>query len=393
MLFSSPDTWLTPVLAVDAVFPRGGGLYFSIIKLILIILFYLLWIHLSWWVDQDAQAVDLPRPLWNSIMLGCGALGLAVVWALPWFWVALVVLLALILVPSLAYVNLRNETVEDPELRVLTWNHICLLLQRYLHLQLGRKEVQAGEKRIPIRFIGKSSNQTRDDTQRVARAQQSKGYKAALEMVYEAIKARATDIHMEPTKSEMAVRLRVDGILQATPPFTRQMGDSVLNIFKVLADLDITEKRKPQDGSFSAQVEDRFVDFRLATAGSVAGEKMVMRILDKTKHLISLTQLGMRDRLREQVHNIASEPHGLLIVCGPTGAGKSTTLYACLNEIDRYQKNVITVENPVEYQIDNVTQIEVNPKAGKTFATELRSILPPGSRCHLHRRNQRSRNR
>jgi type II secretory ATPase GspE/PulE/Tfp pilus assembly ATPase PilB-like protein len=153
------------------------------------------------------------------------------------------------------------------------------------------------------------------------------------------------------------------------------MGDSVLNIFKVLANLDITEKRKPQDGSFSAKCEGRDVDFRVATAGSVVGEKLVMRILDKERAIANLTQLGMRDKMRDTVHGIVGEPHGLFIVCGPTGAGKSTTLYACLAEIDRYQKNVITVENPVEYTIDNVTQIEVNPKAGKTFAGELRSIL------------------
>ena len=223
-------------------------------------------------------------------------------------------------------------------------------------------------------------------------------------MVHEAIQTRATDIHLEPTKEEMTVRFRIDGILQ--PPArlrTARMGDAVLNIFKVLANLDITEKRKPQDGSFSAEVqtaeeprrersdddEDEEtdwptsrkaghpqIDFRVATAGSVVGEKMVMRILDRSR------AIGRPDRaracatkMRDSIHGIVAQPHGMFIVCGPTGAGKSTTLYACLSEIDRYQKNVITVENPVEYHIDNVTQIEVNPKAGKTFASELRSIL------------------
>jgi type II secretory ATPase GspE/PulE/Tfp pilus assembly ATPase PilB-like protein len=119
----------------------------------------------------------------------------------------------------------------------------------------------------------------------------------------------------------------------------------------------------------------RQIDFRVATAGSVAGEKLVMRILDRARSVVTLTQVGMRDKMREQIRSIVKQPHGMFIVCGPTGAGKTTTLYACLNEIDRYSKNVITVENPVEYQIDNVTQIEINPKAGKTFASELRSIL------------------
>jgi type II secretory ATPase GspE/PulE/Tfp pilus assembly ATPase PilB-like protein len=229
----------------------------------------------------------------------------------------------------------------------------------------------------PIRFLGKSemADDESEGKARVARAAESKGYQAALGMVHEALTSRATDIHLEPTREEMTVRFRIDGILQPAAPFGRTMGDAVLNIFKVLGALDITEKRKPQDGSFSAEAEGRRVDFRLATAGSVAGEKMVMRILDREGAIMDLAKLGMRPSMREQIHEIVTQPHGLFVVCGPTGAGKSTTLYACLEEIDRHQKNVITVENPVEYHIDNVTQIEVNPKAGKTFASELRSIL------------------
>jgi type II secretory ATPase GspE/PulE/Tfp pilus assembly ATPase PilB-like protein len=162
------------------------------------------------------------------------------------------------------------------------------------------------------------------------------------------------------------------------------MGDAVINIFKVLCNLDITEKRKPQDGSFSAQVgkqigqgewQYRMVDFRVATAGSVGGEKLVMRILDSSLQMSELAQVGMPDDVQQQIRDLVTKPHGFFLVCGPTGSGKSTTLYACLHEIDRFTLNVITIENPVEYRLDNVTQIEVNAKAGKTFAGELRSIL------------------
>src|SRR5439155_13202321 len=176
--------------------------------------------------------------------------------------------------------------------------------------------------KLPIRFIGKSFNQSEEDKARVTRAEESKGYQLALEMVYDAIQLRATAIHMEPTKDEMTVRLRIDGILQAAPPFKRAQGDAVLNIFKVLAALDITEKRKPQDGSFSAQVEDHMVDFRVATAGSVSGEKMVMRLLDRAQQVADLTRVGMRDKMREQIHGLVKQPHGMFLVCGPTGAGK-----------------------------------------------------------------------
>jgi type II secretory ATPase GspE/PulE/Tfp pilus assembly ATPase PilB-like protein len=347
---------------------RGDGLYFHPLKLLALLPIYLCWVRTGGWIDQDARNLELPATIWNFIYLVCGLISLLLVWLVPLYAVSYLMVLVLYLVPSLCYAHVRNQKVSEEE-RVLTREHL-----RQLFLRKPSKAA-AEKKGVPIRFIGRSFNSNEEDPKRVARAQSSKGYKAALEMVYEAIQMRATDIHLEPTKDDMIVRFRIDGILQETAPFRRSMGDAVVNIFKVLGNLDITEKRKPQDGSFSAQVEDRMVDFRLATAGSVAGEKLVMRILDKSQQIISLTQLGMRDKMREQIHQIVTQPHGMFIACGPTGAGKSTTLYSCLNEIDRYTKNVITVENPVEYQISNVTQIEINPKAGKTFASELRSIL------------------
>lgn len=395
---------VSPVFGADAPFPRGPGFYFHPAKLISLILLYFAWIQTCWWVNHDCQAMKLPAETWNPIVLGCGILGLLLVWLLPWFWLGFLVLFVLYLAPTLAYVSLRNEKA-SPEQRVLTPHHLRKLIRRWLRLDLPEPEEE--EKLIPVRFIGKTLSEKEEDTRRVARLQGSRGYRAALEMIGEAIQKRATDIHLEPTKEEMIVRFRVDGILESTAPFARATGDAVINIFKVLADLDITEKRKPQDGSFSAEVQGglglsppakdndaekeeeeeetvekpravpqkRQVDFRVATAGSVVGEKLVMRILDPSRQVASLARIGMREALRKQVRSLVTQPHGLFIVCGPTGAGKSTTLYACLAEIDRYQKNVITVENPVEYHIDNVTQIEINPKAGKTFASELRSIL------------------
>jgi type II secretory ATPase GspE/PulE/Tfp pilus assembly ATPase PilB-like protein len=352
-------------------FPRGPGLYFSPVKLILLVLIYLAWVRTCWWVDQDARELKLPTEIWNPLLFFCGLIGLVVIALVPWFWLSILLLLALYVVPAYAYANSRNQLVPAEE-RVLTKRHFQELGHRYLRLK--RPKVEQQERPLPIRFLSKSSR-GEVDVKRVARVEQSKGYKAALLMVYDAICLGGTDIHLEPTKEEMTVRFRIDGILQPSEPFPRATGDGVINIFKVLANLDITEKRKPQDGSFSAEVDDRTVDFRVATAGSVAGEKLVMRILDKERQVADLKRLGMREKMREHIDAIVTQPHGLFIAAGPTGAGKSTTLYACLGEIDRYQKNVITIENPVEYTIDNVTQIEINEKAGKTFASELRSIL------------------
>jgi general secretion pathway protein E len=387
--------------AVD--FPRGPGFYLDLPAFVAVVVVYLCWIRTCWWVDRDSRYLKLPVTLWNAILLGCGFLGLLVVWLFPpsMFLLSFAVLFLLYLGPTFMYVRVRNEGLE-PERRVLTVEHLTDFGSRLLRLKKAKAE-DDGKEEIPIRFMGKSAGGREEDPNRVRRAQDSRGYQAALQMVHDALGKRATDIHLEPTKEDMTVRFRIDGILHATNPFSRAMGESVVNIFKVLSDMDITEKRKPQDGSFSAEVygrpkrkpkkkdddeEDgdeappepqapasRQIDFRVATAGSVAGEKMVMRILDSALQMADLKRLGMRPKLREQLHQLAMQPHGLLIVCGPTGAGKSTTLYACLSEIDRFQKNVITVENPVEYNIPNVTQIEVNPKAGKTFASELRSIL------------------
>jgi type II secretory ATPase GspE/PulE/Tfp pilus assembly ATPase PilB-like protein len=403
--------------AAGASFPRGPGFYFSIGKLLFVLLAYAAWLATCAWVDEDSRKLGLPVQTWNAILFSAGLLGVLVFWLVPFFLIGFIVLLVLYLVPALTYALQRNKEV-PPHLQVLTPQHFRDLARRYLRLDMG--EVEDEDRRpIPIRFIAKTS--VDEGESRFQRVEGTAGYRAALEMVHKAIELRATDIHMEPTREEMSVRLRIDGILVPAEAMSRQVGDSVINIFKVLANLDITEKRKPQDGSFGAEVatltpsekraraaqkkkakaskiakakgrrgdeEDddepeappappvtRQVDFRLATAGSVAGEKLVMRILDRSRQVTTLAQIGMRDKLREQVRAVVGLPHGMFIVCGPTGAGKSTTLYACLQEIDRYQKNVITLENPVEYYMENVTQIEVNPKAGKTFASELRSIL------------------
>ncbi len=396
----------SPLFAAGGSFPRGEGLYFHPAKLIFLVLLYFAWLRTCRWVHSDCNLMKLPSEMWNPILLACGIAGLAAVWIFPIFALGFLVFLVLYLAPTLSYVSVRNEQATQDQ-KVLTPQHIRKLLRIWLRLDLAEPD-EPRLRPIPVRFIGKSTQESAEETRRVARLQDSKGYRAALELIADAIERRATDIHLEPTKEEMIVRFRIDGILEASNPFARPTGDAVINIFKVLADLDITEKRKPQDGSFSAEVNSpvepeesstskkkasddddgdadrafhepeyhkRQVDFRVATAGSVVGEKLVLRILDPARQVVSLTRVGMREHLRKQIRSIVTQPHGLLIVCGPTGAGKSTTLYACLAEIDRFQKNVITIENPVEYHIGNVTQIEINPKAGKTFATELRSIL------------------
>ncbi len=371
--------WSAMLLAQSASVPRGPGMYINLFKFVPVVIVYLLWVWTSDWVDDDLKRLgNLRFSTWNSVVFSTGVLGLGLLWAIPIYAVGLVVLLLMYFVPLLTYVYVRNQTVPDDQ-KVLTPYHLGEVANDVLS-KLGMKPMfntgddASNRSGPPIEFIGKSSK-GKVDEDRVVRAQESRQFMAAKELVYDAILRRSTDIHLEPTDEQLSVRYRIDGILHPAEPFDRPTGDAVLNVFKVLSALDISEKRKPQDGSFSAKLEGREVDFRVATSGSKSGEKLVMRILDNAASVGRLEEVGLRPKLTAEVRAIVTQPHGMFLCCGPTGSGKTTTLYACLREIDRFQRNIITVEDPIEYHLDNITQMEINTKSGATFAGSLRSIL------------------
>ena len=370
---------LPMLLAQSPGIVRGPGMYLNLLKFIPVVLIYIMWAWTTDWVEHDTQDLNnLKFGTWNSAMFFSGVLGLTLVLTLPIYPVGLGLLLLAYFVPLFTYVFSRNQTVPDDQ-KVLTPYHLGEVANSLIMKLGGRplfnKDVgpvdRAGP---PIQFVGKGQG-GKEDPSRVNQAEESRSFMAAKELVYDAVLRRATDIHLEPTTEQLSVRYRIDGILHAAEPFDRPTGDAVVNVFKVLSAMDISEKRKPQDGSFGARLSGRDLDFRVATSGSKAGEKLVMRILDSSTGVSKLEDLGMRPKLIEQVRAVVTQPHGMFLCCGPTGAGKSTTLYASLREIDRYQRNIITVEDPIEYQMDNVTQMEVNTKAGATFASMLRSIL------------------
>ncbi len=367
------------LLAQSSALVRGPGFYLNLFEFVPVLLIYLLWVWSTDWVDDDTRELQNVRfEMWNSVVFFSGLLGFALVFTIPIFAVGFLLLLVAYLVPVLTYAYTRNQTVPDDR-KVLTPYHIGEVINGVLN-KMGMKGVfNRGEAAVdragpPINFIGKDKG-GKIDHERVTKAEESRAFVMAKELVYDAVLRRATDIHLEPTQEQMAVRYRIDGILHAAEPFDRPTGDAVVNIFKVLSAMDISEKRKPQDGSFGAKLEGREIDFRVATAGSKAGEKLVMRILDNTASVSRIEDMGLRSKMVQQIRDAVTQPHGMFLCCGPTGSGKSTTLYACLREIDRFQKNIITVEDPIEYHIDNVTQLEVNTKSGQTFAGSLRSIL------------------
>jgi type IV pilus assembly protein PilB len=196
-------------------------------------------------------------------------------------------------------------------------------------------------------------------------------------VIFQAAEDGASDVHFEPQEDALLVRFRVDGVLQEVQRIPKRMMPGVLTRLKVLAKLDIAERRKPQDGriSLNAAAAGRTLDIRVATLPTVEGESIVMRLLDKSKKAPTLEELGMSDEMRRELEVLIRKPTGALLVTGPTGSGKSTTLYAALTEINRPEINIITVEDPVEYRLQGVNQVQINAKAGLTFATALRSIL------------------
>jgi type IV pilus assembly protein PilB len=195
-------------------------------------------------------------------------------------------------------------------------------------------------------------------------------------IIAQAVQDGASDLHFEPDSSrEMRVRFRVDGVLSESTTIPRRMVAGVVSRVKIMANLDIAEKRLPQDGRVSLVIEKHPIDVRVVTLPSVHGEGLVMRILDKEQVLLTLDTLGMRDDARTRFEGAFHQAYGAVLVTGPTGSGKSTTLYAALNAINTPEKNIITIEDPVEYQLQGINQIQVNLRAGLTFAQGLRSML------------------
>ena len=194
-------------------------------------------------------------------------------------------------------------------------------------------------------------------------------------LITQAIQDRASDIHIEPTETDVLVRYRIDGVLKEVQRSPKQIQGGIISRVKILSDIDIAERRRPQDGRMSVTYNGRKIDLRVATLPTVWGEKVVMRILDNTTARLDLEDLGFLERNKAVYEESYTKPYGMMLVTGPTGSGKSTTLYATLNAIARPEINVITVEDPVEYRLAGINQVQVNPKAGVTFAGALRSIL------------------
>ncbi len=194
-------------------------------------------------------------------------------------------------------------------------------------------------------------------------------------MLAQALNDSASDIHIEPEEDILKVRYRIDGILRDRPPMPKYLYSAIVSRLKILSNLNIAERRSPQDGRFQIKMESSQIDIRVSIVPTIYGENVVLRLLDRSSAILSLTELGFSKEVLEKYEKLIRKPYGIILVCGPTGSGKTTTLYASLNTVNSKEKNIITIEDPVEYHLGGIRQIQFDPKANVTFVNGLRSIL------------------
>lgn len=209
----------------------------------------------------------------------------------------------------------------------------------------------------------------------IARAEEAPVVKIVDLIIRQAIEEGASDIHIEPFKEKTSLRYRIDGKLCEIPPPAKHLHLPIVSRVKILAKMDIAEKRLPQDGAILVRINDRSIDIRVSIIPTIHGEKAVMRILDRGSRVLDLSTAGFDSKQLEDVRKAINQPYGLVFITGPTGSGKSTTLYAILSEIKNPTKNIVTVEDPVEYKMDGINQVQIKPEVGLTFAAALRSFL------------------
>jgi general secretion pathway protein E len=343
------------------------------------------WVGACLWVVQDATRVlgrSMPWKLLFTlagtlILLGTLSVGLA---ALP------VLLLLLPLSLSVSYALARRRPPapwqekppsSKPARGLLSRFPLSDRLTAVTHWLATRQRptVPAATPPILVKLLKKDGTPYDNRDPSVSAEQISVAVKSLEGILWRALDVGATDVHLEPrADDEMQLRYRVDGVMQSIAVLKGGMGKPIVSAIKVLSDMDIADQRRPQDGTFAVFSSGRKIDVRSASAPTGFGEKIVLRLLD-TAGLKSLDELGMRSSTVNAIRSLIQRDNGTLIVCGPTGSGKTTTAYAALKEIDALTRNIVTIEDPIEYQLPNATQLAVNNAADLTFAKHLRSVL------------------
>ncbi len=368
------------LLAQSATVPRGPGFYLNIFKFLPVVMVYLLWAKTTTWIEVDSyEPTNLQQDYtkWPIIAFLAGVAGLLMIWLIPFFAVSFLLLLLAWLVPLFLYIHERNPDYAVDE-QVMTSYHLGAVANGLMR-KMGMKgpfnrNVTLTDVGPPVSLFPKVSAD-KIDPEILQEAQDSEALVSAREVLYDAITRRASEIQIEPGPEQTAVRYRIDGVAHAAEPFDRDTGDQIVNVLKIYAGLDVNERRKPQEGLLGAKLEKREIELRIETSGTKLGEKVSLRILDQSGTVTKLDELGLRPKVVAEVKELVNHERGMVLCCGPVSTGKTTTFYALMREIDRFQKNIVSIEDPIEVKVDNVSQNEVNTKAGETFATTLRSLI------------------
>ena len=282
--------------------------------------------------------------------------------------------------------NLKMIVGQSIELKIILAARADLIAAIQDFYTLARSQVfitplapAAAEKPEPVSRASEPSHSKTEKSpnieELIEKAEEAPVIKLVDLIIRQAIEQRASDIHIEPFKDKVCLRYRIDGALYLIPPPSKTLMLAIVSRLKILAKLDIAEKRLPQDGAINVKFEERFVDLRISTVPTVWGEKVVMRILDKAAVPLELSHLGLHEIQLDKMRKALSRPYGLFFVTGPTGSGKSTTLYSALSEVIDPKKNILTAEDPVEFKIDSINQVAIRADIGLTFATVLRAFL------------------
>ena len=267
--------------------------------------------------------------------------------------------------------ELRLKTGFDIETVLATDSAIRSAIEQYYGVTGSMEDVlEAIDKHKLIKLPDNVSAKVLEDL-----AQEAPIVKFVNLLIMEAVKSRASDIHIEPEEDSLRIRFRIDGFLHEISSPSKNMQAAIISRIKVLSKMDIAEKRKPQDGQLQMCIETRNIDVRVTSFPTVFGENVVLRILDKANVILELSQLGFVKEVLATFQELIKQPNGIMLVTGPTGSGKTTTLYAAIQTINSEERNIITLEDPVEYHLPRIRQSQINPKAGVTFAAGLRSIL------------------
>lgn len=372
-------------LRVHAPFGRGRiRSWFPWIRFGIVLVAACVWLRAMRLCVDDARDYDLDEGRWSAWLFFAGLAGILIAIVIPAYLLGAGILLVACLVPFIGFVRWRNRSVPGT-VKPMGWKSLFFRPAEFyrpsrradgrLKSEPSKDSKMTSDNLPDVVLLGNTLTSRDTDARLTEHARHSQGFRSAMQLIEQAVTRRATDLHIHTAEQEVTVRMRVDGELRQVDSLDTDTGLSTINVIKVLADLDIADRRRSQDGSFRAEVDGRRLNFRVSSQGIQTGEKLSLRILDPAQHLATFWSLGMPQPEYEKLMAVLSRSQGMVLFAGATGAGKSTSAYAALRTLDAKSRNIVTVEDPIEYQIPDVDQIEVNLKAGQSFQTALRSLL------------------